>query len=222
MPRSGRGAARWTPPQSVDRRCPPDGCADDRGPVLPGRHHQRYTRWSSSCGRRQTGSSDLEAPTGDYLPAAVTSGIHVIDGTDRGPTIALEQLLFQTSGLAGYFAGNQKASPAWSRHSTPAPAGLSPSRILRHWCAHSRHGSYPAHRGDGKPVSRGGATRTPLQSRFVGPRRGPGTAGPHPLFLVRARFRSRSTIAWARSKEPCSSSGGTAQGFVTRQVRLPL
>jgi CubicO group peptidase (beta-lactamase class C family) len=51
---------------------------------------------------------DLEAPIGDYLPSELTGGIHVIDGTDRGPTITVEQLLFQTSGLADYFAGKQK------------------------------------------------------------------------------------------------------------------
>lgn len=58
------------------------------------------------------GIVDLGAPIGDYLPAAVTSGIHLIDGTDRGPTITLEQLLFQTSGLADYFAGNRKGEPS--------------------------------------------------------------------------------------------------------------
>ena len=95
------------------------------------------------------GIVDLGAPIGDYLPAAVTSGIHLIDGTDRGPTITLEQLLFQTSGLADYFAGNRKGEPSLEQ-ALNAGTGLSPSTILLHWCAHSRRGSYPAHEGDGR------------------------------------------------------------------------
>ena len=51
---------------------------------------------------------ELEAPIGSYLPPPLTAGLHVTDGTDRGPTITVEQLLFQTSGLADYFAGRQR------------------------------------------------------------------------------------------------------------------
>ncbi len=58
------------------------------------------------------GTVDLAAPIGDYLPADLTGGLHVVDGTDRGPAITVEQLLFQTSGLADYFAGKQKGQPS--------------------------------------------------------------------------------------------------------------
>jgi CubicO group peptidase (beta-lactamase class C family) len=55
---------------------------------------------------------DLAGPIGDYLPKDLTTGLHVVDGIDRGPTITVEQLLFQTSGLADYFAGKQKGQPS--------------------------------------------------------------------------------------------------------------
>lgn len=58
------------------------------------------------------GKVDLEAPLADYLPLEVTSGFHVIDGTDRGSAITVEQLLLQTSGLADYFGGRQKGEPS--------------------------------------------------------------------------------------------------------------
>jgi CubicO group peptidase (beta-lactamase class C family) len=58
------------------------------------------------------GTVRLETPISDYLSSELTSGLHVIDGTDRGSTITVEQLLFQTSGLADYFAGKQKGEPS--------------------------------------------------------------------------------------------------------------
>jgi CubicO group peptidase (beta-lactamase class C family) len=54
------------------------------------------------------GTIDLAAPIGTYLPVRLTQGLHVVDGIDRGPTITVEQLLFQTSGLADYFSGRPK------------------------------------------------------------------------------------------------------------------
>lgn len=51
---------------------------------------------------------DLSAPIGDYLPSDLTGGIHVVDGVDHGPTVTVEQLLFQTSGIADYFSGHRK------------------------------------------------------------------------------------------------------------------
>ena len=58
------------------------------------------------------GTLDLAAPIGDYLPSELAGGLHVVDGTDRGPAITVEQLLFQTSGLADYFAGKHKGEPS--------------------------------------------------------------------------------------------------------------
>ena len=54
------------------------------------------------------GTIDLEAPIGRYLPSRLTHGLHVVGGVDHGPSITVEQLLFQTSGLADYFAGRRK------------------------------------------------------------------------------------------------------------------
>jgi D-alanyl-D-alanine carboxypeptidase len=54
------------------------------------------------------GTIDLQAPIGTYLPPHLTDGLHVVDGTDHGASITVEQLLFQTSGLADYFSGRRK------------------------------------------------------------------------------------------------------------------
>ena len=54
------------------------------------------------------GTLDLDAPIGDWLPTEVTSGLHVIDAAEHGPSITVGHLLFQTSGLADYFGGGQK------------------------------------------------------------------------------------------------------------------
>ena len=57
------------------------------------------------------GSLDLDAPIGKYLATELTKGIHVVADTDHGLTITVEQLLFQTSGLADYFAGRSGDGP---------------------------------------------------------------------------------------------------------------
>ena len=54
------------------------------------------------------GAIDLEAPIGSYLPSRLTHGLHVVDGIDHGSSITVEQLLFQTSGLADYFSGRRR------------------------------------------------------------------------------------------------------------------
>ena len=55
-----------------------------------------------------TAELDLESPISGYLPATLTNGIHVIDGTDHSDRITVAQLLNQTSGLADYFEGKPK------------------------------------------------------------------------------------------------------------------
>lgn len=49
------------------------------------------------------GRLDLDAPITSYLPAALTSGIHVHKGTDYSAQLKVYQLIHQTSGLADYF-----------------------------------------------------------------------------------------------------------------------
>ena len=47
---------------------------------------------------------DLEAPISSYLPASLTQGIHVYQGTDYSARIKLSELISHTSGLADYEA----------------------------------------------------------------------------------------------------------------------
>ncbi len=47
----------------------------------------------------ERGLVDLEAPIGEYLPPSLSSGLHVIDGTDRTDRITVSHLLRHASGL---------------------------------------------------------------------------------------------------------------------------
>lgn len=50
----------------------------------------------------EKGAIELGAPVFEYLPAALTEGIHVLDGVDRSSEVTVHHLLSHTSGLADY------------------------------------------------------------------------------------------------------------------------
>lgn len=56
----------------------------------------------------QAGRVDLEAPITEYLPEALTRGIHVYKGTDYSTRIKVVELLNQTSGLPDYETGRSR------------------------------------------------------------------------------------------------------------------
>lgn len=49
------------------------------------------------------GELDLSAPITQYLPTDVTTGLHVLNGTDRTPEITIRHLASHTSGLPDHF-----------------------------------------------------------------------------------------------------------------------
>lgn len=51
----------------------------------------------------ERGELELDAPIATYLPASVTTGLHVRDGVDRTPAITVRHLASHTSGLPDYF-----------------------------------------------------------------------------------------------------------------------
>ncbi|MGC5031076.1 serine hydrolase domain-containing protein [Micromonospora sp. DT229] len=51
----------------------------------------------------ERGELDLDAPISTYLPASVTTGLHVRRGVDRTPQITVRHLASHTSGLPDFF-----------------------------------------------------------------------------------------------------------------------
>lgn len=56
----------------------------------------------------EKGALDLSAPIAEYLPTALTDGIHVLDGVDHSAAVTVRHLLSHTSGLADYLEDSPK------------------------------------------------------------------------------------------------------------------
>ncbi|HLS13761.1 MAG TPA: serine hydrolase domain-containing protein [Beutenbergiaceae bacterium] len=63
----------------------------------------------------ERGELDLDAPITSYLPEQVTTGLHVLDGTDRTAAITVRHLASHTSGLPDFFE-RRRGEPSVNQH----------------------------------------------------------------------------------------------------------
>ena len=102
---SGDGAFRWS---GASGQASPDGNPmRTNTPYFITSVDKLYTA-TAIMRLAEQGRVDLDAPLTEYLPASLTSRIHVLDGVDRSSEITPRHLLSHTSGLADYIEDRPK------------------------------------------------------------------------------------------------------------------